>query len=85
MLGLDDEHLDSSKPNAKWASHSEMVKAEFGYDVPRINDREDRFKDSIMYHSITGKVVLPEHGVVVLDAIRRITGVPEWKLRRLPK
>jgi len=81
MLGLDDEYRAAGKP--EWASHSDMVQAEFGYGVPRLDsgNREDRFKNSIMNSGVTGKV-LPEHGVVFLDAIRRITGIPEWKLRR---
>ena len=40
--------------------------------------RTDRFRVSIMS---SGGKVLPEHGVVFLEAMRQITGIQEWHLR----
>jgi hypothetical protein len=79
MLGLGDEYKDTVKPQATEASHSRLVYEEFGYGIPRLDEtRADRFRESIM--SGGGKV-LPEHGVVFLEAMRRITGIEEWHLR----
>jgi Domain of unknown function (DUF4157) len=83
MLGLGDEYKDVykdvNKPEATEASHSGLVNAEFGYGVPRLDDpRTDPSSESIM--SGGGKV-LPEHGVVFLEAIRQITGIQEWHLK----
>ena len=75
MLGLGDEYEEPGKP--KKASHSDWVKAEFGYEVSR-PPSEAQFRESIMFAS-TGKV-LPEHGVAFLEAMRRITKVEEWHL-----
>jgi hypothetical protein len=77
LLGFDDEYEAPDKPG--YAGHSELVRGEFGYGVPRLDSkREDRFKDSIMFRH--GGEVLVEHGVIFLDALRNITGVHEWKL-----
>jgi hypothetical protein len=75
MLGLGDEYEEPGKP--KKASHSDWVKAEFGYEVSR-PPSESRLRESIMLAE-TGKV-LPEHGVAFLEAMRRITKVEEWHL-----
>jgi hypothetical protein len=83
MLGLGDEYLEPGQSGPQWARHSGLVEAEFGYGVPRLETRDDRFKDSIMFRSGTGRI-LTEHGVLFLDAIRRITQIQEWKLRRSP-
>jgi hypothetical protein len=78
MLGLGDEYDNPSKPGAQ-AAHSGMVFQEFGYGVPRLDStRKDQFRESIMS---SGGKVLPEHGVVFLEAMRRITGIDEWHLR----
>lgn len=79
LLGFDDEYEAPGKPG--YAGHSELVRAEFGYGVPRLDSkRQDPFKDSIMFRH--GGAVLVEHGVIFLDALRSITGVQEWKLSR---
>ena len=82
MLGLDDEYYDKNEPNERWAGHSDLVKAEFGYGVPRLEERTDTdpFKHSIMFDTSKGRV-LAEHGVVFLAAIAKITGVPDWDVR----
>ena len=74
MLGLGDEYEEQGEP--KEATHSEWVKAEFGYGVSR-PPSEAQFRESIMFG--TGKV-LPEHGVAFLQAMRIITDVDEWHL-----
>ena len=74
MLGLGDEYEEQGEP--KEATHSEWVKAEFGYGVSR-PPSEAQFRESIMFG--TGKV-LPEHGVAFLQAMKRITSVEEWHL-----
>ena len=81
MLGLGDEYKDVWKDPSKApeASHSRLVYEEFGYGVPRLDEtRTDRFRGSIMS---SGGKVLPEHGVVFLEAMRQITGIQEWHLR----
>jgi hypothetical protein len=75
MLGLGDEYEEEGEP--KEASHSEWVKAEFGYGVSR-PPSEARFRESIMLGGT--KRVLPEHGVAFLQAMRGITQVEEWHL-----
>ena len=81
MLGLGDEYQEKGKPD--FASHSDLVEEEFGYKVPRLDERQDRFKESIMFHS-TGGQVLTEHGVIFLDALRKITRIWEWTLKGRP-
>ena len=76
MLGLGDEYAEQGKP--KEASHSEWVKAEFGYGVSR-PPSEPRLRESIMFE---GTKVLPEHGVAFLQAMRIITNVQEWHLKQ---
>jgi hypothetical protein len=65
MLGLGDEY-----PGRKEAvAHEKLVQAEFGHGVPRKHD------GSIMS---VGNDVKPWHGVTFLEALRGVTGVPEW-------
>jgi hypothetical protein len=80
MLGLGDEYELPDEPPQ--AAHSQLVESEFGYPVPRTGaGREDRFKESIMYSTEEG-IVLPEHGVIFLEAMKKITGIPYWTLKK---
>lgn len=80
MLAPGDEYYDSAdKPDEHLASHSDLVKDEFGYGVPRLNGRTDVFKDSIMLAPKKGRV-LAEHGVVFLSAMRKISGIRQWNV-----
>jgi hypothetical protein len=79
MLGLGDEY--ELPGESAEAAHSQLVEREFGYPVPRMPaGREDQFRESIMYSSEEGKV-LPEHGVIFLEAMRKITRIPYWSLK----
>jgi hypothetical protein len=79
MLGLGDEY--ELPGESAEAAHSQLVEREFGYPVPRMPaGREDQFRESIMYSSEQGKV-LPEHGVIFLEAMRKITRIPYWSLK----
>ena len=82
MLGLGDEYEHGRESDPEEASHSYLVRGEFGYEVPKLDfaTRRDRFRESIM--SGGGKV-LPEHGVIFLKMMTEITGVGEWHLWRL--
>ena len=89
MLGLGDEYYRGTTTaddrhaggGRRWADHSKLVEDQFGYPVPREDetDRTDRFKDSIMNNSGTGKLLL-EHGVVFLSTMRTMTGMRDWRL-----
>ena len=79
MLGLGDEY--ELPGESAEAAHSQLVEREFGYPVPRMPaGREDQFRESIMYSSEEGEV-LPEHGVIFLEAMRKITRIPYWSLK----
>lgn len=76
MLGLGDEYQEAGRPD--FAEHSDLVKAEFGHEVRRgtVNP------DSIMTGGI---LVLPEHGVTMLEALKAVTHMDEWShVRRTP-
>lgn len=79
MLGLGDEYQEKGAPDDERAGHSAMVKAEFGHEVVR--GKADA--DSIMAGAGAQKV-LPEHGVVFLEAIRQATKMSEWHLSAKP-
>jgi hypothetical protein len=64
MLGLGDEYNKDKKP-----AHEKLVEAEFGHGVPR-------HKDGRLMSQ--GDLIGPEYGVTFLEALRMITGVPEW-------
>jgi len=64
MLGLGDEYNKDVEP-----AHEKLVRAEFGHGVPR--HRDGRLMSQ-------GDLIGPEYGVTFLEALRMITGVPEW-------
>jgi hypothetical protein len=73
MFGLDDEYGYDGQP----VRHSALVEREFGHPILAERWR----KDSIMY-SHNGTVIYMEHGVTFLEALRKITGMQEWKFTR---
>jgi hypothetical protein len=70
MLGLGDEYNKDKKP-----AHEKLVEAEFGHGVPR-------HKDGRLMSQ--GDLIGPEYGVTFLEALRMITGVPEWSFNAKP-
>jgi hypothetical protein len=70
MLGLGDEYYEEGKP--RLAEHSSLVKAEFGHEVIRGQGNPD----SIM---AGGSKIMREHGVVFLEALKKVTNIKEWK------
>jgi hypothetical protein len=79
MLGLGDEYRELTTPEGERANHSGLVRAEFDNEV--IRGKAD--PDSIMAQSGAQKV-LPQHGVVFLEAIRQVTKISEWHLSPKP-
>ena len=78
MLGLGDEYEETGKPPE--ATHSELVKKEFGYPVWRSGPDRGKWLDESIMSTAQGKL-LPEHGVIFLEAMRSITKIPEWSLK----
>jgi hypothetical protein len=64
MLGLGDEYPEEGAPDK--VKHSDLVQAEFGHEVTRGTSDPD----SVMHG---GVIVKQEHGVTMLDALRKLT------------
>jgi hypothetical protein len=73
MLGLGDEYPNDR--NAHGVAHEPLVRKEFGHGVRR--GRDDRQMSD-------GDRIVPEYGVVFLEALRVITGMDEWSYRAKP-
>jgi hypothetical protein len=73
MLGLGDEYEDATHKGP--VAHDKLVQSEFGHGVPRHDD------DRLMSE---GDLIVPEYGVVFLEALRAITVMNDWSYTPKP-
>jgi hypothetical protein len=73
MLGLGDEYADDKHEGP--VAHEKLVQSVFGHGVPRHDD------DRLMSE---GDMIVPEYGVVFLEALRVITAMNDWSYNPKP-
>ena len=76
MLGLDDEYYEKGRVEGEVA-HSPLVEKQFGHKV-----FAGQTPESIM---AGGLKILPEHGVIFLEALKQVTHMTEWSHKKKPR